>query len=127
MTWTNFPVSAITWNFDTPSPSTGNATAASTTNIKSDAASLLKIVKVSDIAERGFCQECGSPLTIRYFCEPDVMSVAAAAINDEWEGKAIHRKEIFLEQRAAWWKGLDPQAQDRLEGFSPSFKVCSVL
>src|SRR4051812_29207832 len=71
MTWTNFPISAMTWHFNTPSPSADRATAASTVDIKSDAASPFKTVKVSDIAERGFCQECGSPLTMWYFCEPD--------------------------------------------------------
>jgi hypothetical protein len=63
----------------------------------------LSVFKSSDQAERGFCRDCGTPLTFRYIDRPRI-SVSIGSL-DEPE-KVPPRNQLGIESRLPWFATL---------------------
>ena len=58
--------------------------------------------KSSEVCERGFCPTCGSTVSARYFCEPDIVIVAAGTLDDANQIEpTLH---AFVSRRVDWIK-----------------------
>ena len=64
-----------------------------------------KIYPSSDIAERGFCEDCGSTLTFRYLEESEMLDVAAVCFDDP--GVFDPLDHIWTKTRPRWIKLAD--------------------
>lgn len=66
--------------------------------------STLKLLKLSEFAERTFCTSCGSPITMAYHFEPGSLALTMASVDlDSIKGtKPSVEKHIFLEEKAPW-------------------------
>jgi hypothetical protein len=69
----------------------------------------LAIFKSSDAVERGFCRDCGTPLTFRYLAE-DKIDVSIGSLDEPASVKPII--QYGIEGRMPWLSELD-----RLPGF----------
>ncbi|ABS64624.1 glutathione-dependent formaldehyde-activating GFA [Parvibaculum lavamentivorans DS-1] len=74
----------------------------------------LKIRKSSDIAERGFCEECGTQITFQYEKEKGKsIDVTAASLDDP---EAVEpASQIWTASRPSWMHGFDatlPEEED---------------
>jgi hypothetical protein len=78
----------------------------------------MKKTSYSDIAERGHCAECGSPISMAYKCEPDIIYLTAGTMDeDSIRGPLPKVKEhIFLEEKARTW--YDLPEDDKLAKYS---------
>lgn len=92
--------------------------------IKIDPGASLQTLYLSDIAERGYCSACGTPVTMRYSCEPDRMGIAAGTIDDDSvEGElAPATAHIFLSQKASWYT-IGEDGLERWDRFSNEFQL----
>ena len=65
------------------------------------------------LAHRGSCRDCGSPLFMKYSCNPDHTSVALGIVdNDTIRGEVVKPKEhIFLKEKAMWWSVAEDGAE----------------
>jgi hypothetical protein len=61
------------------------------------------LFRSSSAAERGFCRDCGTPLTFRYLAN-DAISVTLGSL-DEPE-RARPTKQHGIESRVPWWRDL---------------------
>lgn len=70
-----------------------------------DPSDSFQTIHLSDIAERGYCSACGTPMTMKYKCQPDKISIAAGTIDeDSVEGELGQvTAHIFLSQKAGWY------------------------
>ena len=61
------------------------------------------------LAQRAFCSNCGSPLWMKYPCDPQKTHIPLGIIDDDSvRGKLPKPKEhIFLKEKASWWELLD--------------------
>jgi hypothetical protein len=77
----------------------------------------LGIFKSSDAVERGFCRDCGTPLTFRYLSE-DEISISIGSLDDP----SIAKPEIQygMEGRLAWLGELDALPGLRTEEDGPA-------
>jgi hypothetical protein len=64
----------------------------------------LAIFKSSDLVERGFCRDCGTPLTFRYLAA-DKIDVSIGSLDDPSIAKPII--QYGMEARIAWVGELD--------------------
>jgi hypothetical protein len=67
----------------------------------------MKTFKASEYAERGFCAECGSTLTMWYKAEPDVIGVAVGSIDEEKSTLGFYKgpgKHIYTGSVPSWYK-----------------------
>jgi hypothetical protein len=84
-TFAGFPTTAITW-------------------IGEDR---IKKAKYSEIAERGHCSECGSPLYMQYQCSKETISITAGSIDEKSVKGKLPKPDhhIFVEdgEKAGWY------------------------
>jgi hypothetical protein len=75
------------------------------------------IFKSSELVERGFCRDCGTPLTFRYLAEPKI-DVSIGSLDDP----SIAKPEIQygMEGRLAWLGELDVLPGLRTEEDGPA-------
>jgi hypothetical protein len=64
----------------------------------------LSIFKSSDNVERGFCRDCGTPLTFRYLKGPDQISVALGSLDHPENIAPVHSNST--ESRMPWFDTL---------------------
>ena len=67
----------------------------------------------SDIARRGFCRQCGTPMTFEYPLEPD-FGVLAGTLDQAALAPPV--VQYGTESRLPWYQGLD-----RLPGDQPTY------
>ena len=88
----------------------------------------IKILRLSTFADRGFCSDCNTPLTMRYAHEPEVHSVTLGSVDeetirDEEVRKALEpTSHIFCSQRAWWCKGIGKDGLKTTERFGNNFE-----
>ena len=77
------------------------------------------------MAVRGSCGHCGSPLFMKYHCEPDGIYVVMGIVDDSKVIGSIVKPEehIFVGEKATWWDLADGDGLARYEGFSETFQV----
>jgi hypothetical protein len=63
----------------------------------------LSVFKSSDEAERGFCRDCGTPLTFRYIDRPRI-SVSIGSLDEP--AKIPPQKQDGVESRLSWFATL---------------------
>jgi hypothetical protein len=61
------------------------------------------LFRSSSAAERGFCRDCGTPLTFRYLAK-DRISVTLGSLDEP--AKAKPTKQHSIESRMPWWRDL---------------------
>ena len=61
------------------------------------------LFKSSSAAERGFCRNCGTPLTFRYLAN-DAINVTLGSLDEP--AKAKPTKQHGIESRVPWWREL---------------------
>jgi len=100
-----FPSSALTFLYKNtpirlPSESSGNLSTASSECENP----WFKRIR-SDIAERRFCGECGSPISMRYFCEKETMWITAGTVDEASVKGVLPRisRHIFVGSKSVWW------------------------
>jgi hypothetical protein len=64
----------------------------------------LGIFKSSDAVERGFCRDCGTPLTFR-FLDTDQIDVAIGSLDDPSAAKPV--LQVGIESRLPWLDSLN--------------------
>jgi ubiquinone/menaquinone biosynthesis C-methylase UbiE len=70
----------------------------------------MKTFKASEYAERGFCGECGSTLTMWYKADPDTISVTAGSIDEDKSAKGFYKgseKHIYVGSVPSWYNVPD--------------------
>ena len=70
----------------------------------------------SSIAERGFCRECGTPLTYRVLDSPNV-SLTIGSLDDP--GAVAPERQYSPEMRLAWCDGLSGLPVHQVEDAAP--------
>ena len=59
-----------------------------------------KVWKATEIAERGFCDVCGSLLFMRYFRQPDTISITAGTLDGEYvPHSGLVKEDIYTDER----------------------------
>lgn len=58
----------------------------------------------SDPVERGFCRDCGTPLTFRYLHGPGRISVSIGSLDDPERAKPL--EQLSTESRLSWFSDL---------------------
>ncbi|TVY29707.1 hypothetical protein LHYA1_G000943 [Lachnellula hyalina] len=73
------------------------------------ALSSLKKTAYSDFADRTHCPECGSPISMQYKWEPELIHLTAGTINEQSVKGNMPKIEqhIFVQQKAGWHDLLD--------------------
>lgn len=106
-----FHNSALQWHILQPSPDKG-----SEADIRVDA--------LSNIAVRGYCRNCGTPLFMKYHCRPDGTSVPMGLIDDEQVFGTIRapKEHIFLAEKARWWQLSETDEAEKYDGFNIQFQ-----
>lgn len=70
-----------------------------------------KLISVSPNAERGFCVECGSTLTMAYRADPATIALAIGSMDEDKSGKDVLKdvrlKHIYLEDVPSWYQVPD--------------------
>jgi hypothetical protein len=61
------------------------------------------IFRSSSAAERGFCRDCGTPLTFRYLAR-DEINVTLGSLDEP--AKARPTRQYGIESRVPWWRDL---------------------
>jgi hypothetical protein len=61
------------------------------------------IFRSSSAAERGFCRDCGTPLTFRYLAR-DEINVTLGSLNEPASAKPT--RQYGIESRMPWWQDL---------------------
>lgn len=80
-------------------------------------------MRLSGVAARAFCAECGGCLTLQYDCYPEKTHLAAATISEGGEGEGgllgvgVH---IFVRSCPDWY-GIPEDGVRRWEGFDGVF------
>jgi hypothetical protein len=104
LTFARFPTSAITWT--------------------SGEESLTKTA-YSDLADRTHCAGCGSPISMQYKCQPDLISITAGSIDEESVNATLPKvsEHIFVEkgEKAGWYEIPDDKIP-RFSRFPPRFQ-----
>ncbi|GAW19477.1 hypothetical protein ANO14919_089640 [Xylariales sp. No.14919] len=83
----------------------------------------IKLTYYSDIAVRGWCPRCGTPLFMKYHCRPDGTSIAMGLVDNEHIVGALPpvKEHIFLADKAEWWKVPPDDGIARHDGFNEAF------
>jgi hypothetical protein len=61
------------------------------------------VFRSSSVAERGFCRDCGTPLTFRYLAE-GAIDVTLGSLDDPAAAKP--GAQLGVESRVPWWPDL---------------------
>ncbi|KAE9375425.1 DUF636 domain-containing protein, partial [Stipitochalara longipes BDJ] len=104
LTFGLFPTSAITWT-------SGEKTLTKTT--------------YSDMAERTHCASCGSPISMQYKCQPELISITAGSIDEDSVKTTLPNlsEHIFVEEvEKAGWYELPDDKVTRYSRFPPMFQ-----
>ena len=80
-----------------------------------------KQLKFTVFAERTFCKDCGSSMTMQYYLQPERLSVAAGTLDRSTELLPAPKEHIFLREKASWFKVPD-DGLPRFEEFDPPFQ-----
>lgn len=75
---------------------------------------------LSDIAERGFCNVCGSSMSMQYRFASDRIGVCTGTVTEADPPLPRLEAHIFLEEKAPWFVIPDDGAK-RYDGFSPGY------
>ncbi|EXJ66036.1 uncharacterized protein A1O5_10650 [Cladophialophora psammophila CBS 110553] len=75
----------------------------------------------SDIAERGFCKSCGSPVSMRYFLEADRIGVTLGTVVEAEPVLPSVEAHIFLKDKAQYYV-LAADGAKRYDEFSGEFR-----
>lgn len=76
--------------------------------------------RVSDIATRSLCVQCGASLSIQYDCYPDKTHVAAGIITQGAELLPKVGIHIFVKSKPAWYN-IPDDGVPRIEEFDKEF------
>lgn len=82
----------------------------------------LSLFHSSDVAERGFCNTCGTPLTFRYMDSPQI-AVSIGSL-DEPE-RVPPRIQYGVEERMPWFPDIDLPSETTQDGTAP--KRCAAI
>ena len=85
----------------------------------------MKTNTYSDLAERTHCAECGSPISMQYKCQPDMIHITAGTINEESVKGPLPKVEyhIFVGQgEKAGWYDLPEDKIPRYARFTAGFQ-----
>jgi hypothetical protein len=65
----------------------------------------VKLTYYSDVAVRGWCPNCGTPLFMKYHCQPDGINITLGLVDDTLLASEIPpaKEHIFLGDKAVWW------------------------
>jgi hypothetical protein len=80
-----------------------------------------KLLKLTNIAERSFCLDCGSSMTMQYYMQPQRVSIAAGTIDRSTATLPQPKEHIFLAEKAPWFK-LPDDGLAGFEEFDPPFQ-----
>lgn len=80
------------------------------------------IWKRSDVAERGFCSNCGSALSMVYYCDMDRYSLTASSIDESREPLPKACEHIFLKEKAPWFV-LPEDGAERFDAMPGAFEA----
>jgi hypothetical protein len=80
-----------------------------------------KQLKFSGIAERTFCKDCGSSMTMQYHLQPERLGIAAGTIDRSTEPLPQPEEHIFLAEKASWFRVPDDGLKRFME-FDPPFQ-----
>lgn len=60
--------------------------------------------KYSEIAERTHCSACGTPISMLYMCQSDVIGITAGSIDEESVRGSLPKisEHIFVSEKASW-------------------------
>ncbi|KAI1455327.1 Mss4-like protein [Annulohypoxylon moriforme] len=99
------------------------ASSSGTKPLHGDLSEGIKLTYYSDIAVRGWCHRCGTPLFMKYHCRPDGTSITMGLVDDRnVVGQMPKIKEhIFLDEKVAWWDIPSDDGTSRHEGFNEYF------
>ena len=94
-----------------------------TASVRISPSTCLKTLVLSDLAERDFCSACGTPMTMKYKCQPEKIGIAAGTIDeDSVKGElAQATAHIFLSQKAGWY-AVGADGLKRWDRFSDDFQ-----
>ncbi|KUJ16111.1 uncharacterized protein LY89DRAFT_74967 [Mollisia scopiformis] len=83
----------------------------------------IKLTYYSDIATRGWCPRCGTPLFMKYHCRPDGTSITMGLVDDEHIVGSMPpvKEHIFLGDKAVWWNVPLDDGTARYQGFNEPF------
>ncbi|KAI0189862.1 Mss4-like protein [Astrocystis sublimbata] len=99
------------------------ATTDSVTPLLGDLAEGIKLTYYSDVAVRGWCSRCGTPLFMKYHCRPDGTSITTGLLDNEHIGDSLPpiKEHIFLGDKASWWKVPSDDRVARHSSFNEAF------
>ena len=79
-----------------------------------------KLFKSSEMAERTFCHDCGSSMTMQYYCQPERLDIAAGTVDRSIEPLPQPKEHIFVAEKASWFK-IPDDGLARFEKFDTPF------
>lgn len=79
------------------------------------------VFRKSQIAERLHCPTCGSTLGMQYHCEPENVSVTAAAIDQAAAPLGPPGFHIFVTEKPSWYQ-IPEDGLPRYDHFTPGFQ-----
>jgi hypothetical protein len=83
-----------------------------------------KIYRSSSAAQRGFCQNCGTPLTFKYDREPEIISVSLGSLDDPAAVPPVVQDGI--ESRMPWFHQLQSLPGLTTEASTPAEILASI-
>ncbi|KAI0168939.1 Mss4-like protein [Hypoxylon sp. FL1284] len=88
-----------------------------------DLADGIRLTYYSDVAVRGWCARCGTPLFMKYHCRPDGTSITLGMVDDQHTVGTMPplKEHIFLAEKAAWWNMPPHDGAARHAGFNEPF------
>ena len=82
------------------------------------------LVETSDIAERGYCSDCRTPITMQYFAQPQRVSVSAVGmevpISEHIFLAEKDENYVVPEDSSAKYQHFDPPFQKKLDEWKRS-------
>ncbi|KAI3335884.1 Mss4-like protein [Ustulina deusta] len=80
------------------------ASSTGTRRLLGDLAERIKLTYYSDVAVRGWCPRCGTPLFMKYHCRPDGTSITMGLVDNKHVIGSLPaiKEHIFLGDKAAW-------------------------
>ncbi|TVY19030.1 putative lyase [Lachnellula arida] len=90
--------------------------------------SSLKKTAYSDFADRTHCAECGSPISMQYKWEPEVIHLTAGTINEQSVKGNMPKigQHLFVQEKAGWFSLPDdevPKCQTFGSGFQKKLEA----
>ena len=81
---------------------------------------------ISDVASRGFCRHCHSPVTMLYKAVPDEVGIAASSVDEYLSKCALPKvqRHIFVAEKPSWFDIAD--IGEQFEGLPDDMKSYAV-